>query len=198
MRDFPTALEQISLDRDNRALVITGSGDSFMDQIDGPSLVKPAARQPRTTTEIVDAQASDAYERADGLLTGTRLDDLLDALPAQQRQVIALRYGMTGRRASDRPNRRRPRHFATPGPGARAHGFAPPARAQLTGRVGAGSLKRAPLQDVAGRGPRPATVVPNLTRLGDPGEAGSRRRVGFRFRAGSQRRSFRRGPRRDP
>jgi enoyl-CoA hydratase/carnithine racemase len=45
MRDFPTALEQISLDRDNRALVITGSGDSFMDQIDGPSLgeiLKPA------------------------------------------------------------------------------------------------------------------------------------------------------------
>jgi RNA polymerase primary sigma factor len=48
------------------------------------------------TTEIVDAQASDAYERIDGLLTGTRLDDLLDALPAQQRQVIALRYGIKG------------------------------------------------------------------------------------------------------
>jgi RNA polymerase primary sigma factor len=48
------------------------------------------------TAEIVDAQASDAYERVDGLLTGTRLDDLLDALPAQQRQVIALRYGITG------------------------------------------------------------------------------------------------------
>jgi RNA polymerase primary sigma factor len=47
-------------------------------------------------TEIVDAQASDAYERVDGDLTGTRLDDLLDALPAQQRQVIALRYGITG------------------------------------------------------------------------------------------------------
>src|ERR671914_292654 len=45
MRDFPTAFEQISLDRDNTALVITGSGDSFMDQIDGPSLgeiFKPA------------------------------------------------------------------------------------------------------------------------------------------------------------
>ena len=43
--DFPAALEQISLDRDNTALVITGSGDSFMDQIDGPSLgeiFKPA------------------------------------------------------------------------------------------------------------------------------------------------------------
>jgi RNA polymerase primary sigma factor len=47
-------------------------------------------------TEIVDPQASDAYERVDGLLTGARLDDLLDELPAQQRQVIALRYGFTG------------------------------------------------------------------------------------------------------
>ena len=48
------------------------------------------------TTEIVDAQASDAYERVDGVLTGTRFDDLLDALPEQQRHVIALRYGITG------------------------------------------------------------------------------------------------------
>ena len=36
--DFPAALEEISLDRDNRALVLTGTGDSFIDQIDGPSL----------------------------------------------------------------------------------------------------------------------------------------------------------------
>jgi RNA polymerase primary sigma factor len=50
----------------------------------------------REPTEILDAHASDAYDRVDGLLTGTRLDDLLDALPAQQRQVIALRYGITG------------------------------------------------------------------------------------------------------
>ena len=42
--DFPTALEQISLDRDNTALVITGSGDSFMDQIDGPSLARSSNR----------------------------------------------------------------------------------------------------------------------------------------------------------
>jgi enoyl-CoA hydratase/carnithine racemase len=43
--EFPAALEQISLDRNNRALVITGTGGSFMDQIDGPSLgeiFKPA------------------------------------------------------------------------------------------------------------------------------------------------------------
>jgi enoyl-CoA hydratase/carnithine racemase len=45
-RDLPAALEELSLDSDNRALVITGTGDSFMDQIDGPSLgeiFKPAA-----------------------------------------------------------------------------------------------------------------------------------------------------------
>jgi RNA polymerase primary sigma factor len=48
------------------------------------------------TTEIIDAQAGEAYERVDGRLTGTRLDKLLDALPRQQRQVIALRYGITG------------------------------------------------------------------------------------------------------
>ncbi|GAA3739523.1 enoyl-CoA hydratase/isomerase family protein [Streptomyces tremellae] len=44
--DFPEALERIALDRDNRAMVLTGTGDSFMDQIDGPSLgeiFKPAA-----------------------------------------------------------------------------------------------------------------------------------------------------------
>jgi enoyl-CoA hydratase/carnithine racemase len=44
-RDLPAALEELSLDKDNKALVITGTGDSFMDQIDGPSLgeiFKPA------------------------------------------------------------------------------------------------------------------------------------------------------------
>jgi RNA polymerase primary sigma factor len=47
-------------------------------------------------TEIVDMQAGEAYERVDGRLAGTRLDTLLDALPLQQRQVIVLRYGITG------------------------------------------------------------------------------------------------------
>jgi enoyl-CoA hydratase/carnithine racemase len=43
--DLPAALEEVSLDADNAALVITGTGDSFMDKIDGPSLgeiFKPA------------------------------------------------------------------------------------------------------------------------------------------------------------
>jgi enoyl-CoA hydratase/carnithine racemase len=45
-QDLPAALEEIALDQANEALVITGTGDSFMDRIDGPSLgeiFKPAA-----------------------------------------------------------------------------------------------------------------------------------------------------------
>jgi RNA polymerase primary sigma factor len=48
------------------------------------------------TLEIIDAHASEAYERVDGRLAGTRLDKLLDALPLQQRQVLARRYGISG------------------------------------------------------------------------------------------------------
>jgi RNA polymerase primary sigma factor len=55
----------------------------------------PADHYP-AATEIVDVQASDAYERVDGRLAGTPLDRLLDALPLQQRQVIARRYGISG------------------------------------------------------------------------------------------------------
>jgi enoyl-CoA hydratase/carnithine racemase len=43
--DLTAVLEELSLDDDNKALVITGTGDAFMDQIDGPSLgeiFKPA------------------------------------------------------------------------------------------------------------------------------------------------------------
>jgi RNA polymerase primary sigma factor len=54
----------------------------------------PDNREP--ATEIIDVQASEAYERIDGRLTGTRLDMLLDTLPLAQQQVIALRYGITG------------------------------------------------------------------------------------------------------
>jgi enoyl-CoA hydratase/carnithine racemase len=43
--DLPKALEEIAHDADNKALVITGTGDAFMDSIDGDSLgeiFKPA------------------------------------------------------------------------------------------------------------------------------------------------------------
>jgi RNA polymerase primary sigma factor len=50
----------------------------------------------QATTEIIDTHASAAYERVDGRLAGTRLDKLLDALPLEQRQVIARRYGISG------------------------------------------------------------------------------------------------------
>ena len=36
--DLPLALEEVALDEDNKAMIITGTGDTFMDQIDGPSL----------------------------------------------------------------------------------------------------------------------------------------------------------------
>lgn len=35
---FPRVLEDIAFDRDNQVMVLTGTGDSFMDAIDGPSL----------------------------------------------------------------------------------------------------------------------------------------------------------------
>jgi enoyl-CoA hydratase/carnithine racemase len=44
-QDLPSALGELSQDRANKALVITGTGDAFIDQIDGPSLgdiFKPA------------------------------------------------------------------------------------------------------------------------------------------------------------
>jgi enoyl-CoA hydratase/carnithine racemase len=43
--DLPKALQEIALDADNKALVLTGTGDVFMDSIDGDSLgeiFKPA------------------------------------------------------------------------------------------------------------------------------------------------------------
>ncbi|MEN4478530.1 enoyl-CoA hydratase/isomerase family protein [Mycolicibacterium cosmeticum] len=36
--DLPKALEDVALDTDNRAMVLTGTGDVFMDSIDGDSL----------------------------------------------------------------------------------------------------------------------------------------------------------------
>jgi enoyl-CoA hydratase/carnithine racemase len=36
--DLPRVLDEITMDRDNRVLVITGTGDRFMTEIDGPSL----------------------------------------------------------------------------------------------------------------------------------------------------------------
>jgi enoyl-CoA hydratase/carnithine racemase len=36
--DFPKLIEDIAYDRDNKVLVLTGTGDTFIDNIDGPSL----------------------------------------------------------------------------------------------------------------------------------------------------------------
>jgi len=37
-RDFPHLIEDIAYDRDNKVLVLTGTGSTFIDAIDGPSL----------------------------------------------------------------------------------------------------------------------------------------------------------------
>jgi enoyl-CoA hydratase/carnithine racemase len=52
--DFPALLEAIALDPDNKAMVLTGTGNAFMDQIDGKSLcevTKPAHWEHRIRTE---------------------------------------------------------------------------------------------------------------------------------------------------
>jgi enoyl-CoA hydratase/carnithine racemase len=36
--DFPRVIEDIAYDRDNKVLVLTGTGDTFINKIDGPSL----------------------------------------------------------------------------------------------------------------------------------------------------------------
>ena len=36
--DFPRLIEDIAYDRDNKVLVLTGTGETFIDDIDGPSL----------------------------------------------------------------------------------------------------------------------------------------------------------------
>ena len=36
--DFPRLVEDIAYDRDNKVLVLTGTGNTFIDSIDGPSL----------------------------------------------------------------------------------------------------------------------------------------------------------------
>ena len=43
--DLPRALYEIGQDRDNRVLVLTGTGDRFMTDIDGPSLDDPTSRR---------------------------------------------------------------------------------------------------------------------------------------------------------
>ena len=51
--DLPRALYEIGQDRDNRVLVLTGTGDRFMTDIDGPSLDDPTkpALWDKTTAE---------------------------------------------------------------------------------------------------------------------------------------------------
>jgi enoyl-CoA hydratase/carnithine racemase len=55
-KDFPELLEDIALDPENRVMVLTGTGDVFMETLDGPTLgevFKPAHFERRIRTEGV-------------------------------------------------------------------------------------------------------------------------------------------------
>ena len=61
--DLPRALYEIGQDRDNRVLVVTGTGDRFMTDIDGPSLddpTEPAVWDKTTALEIGKQQRTAA------------------------------------------------------------------------------------------------------------------------------------------
>src|SRR5260370_16689236 len=52
-RDLPRALADIGGDRENKVVILTGTGDAFMDEIDGASLgeiFKPADRAKSTAS----------------------------------------------------------------------------------------------------------------------------------------------------
>ena len=92
----------------------------------------------------IDAHASEAYERVDDRLAGTRLDKLLDALPQQQRQVIALRYGIT---AEERTTEQTATDLNISPTRVRAlerTALQPAPRAQLISRPPTGCMKRSP------------------------------------------------------
>jgi hypothetical protein len=77
--DFPRALYEIGEDRDNRVLVLTGTGDRFMTEIDGQSLDDP------TKPAVWDKTT------AEGRRIMQRLVDL--EMPAQGRANVADEVG---------------------------------------------------------------------------------------------------------
>ena len=52
---LPRLLDDIAMDRENRVLVITVTGDRFMTEIDGPALATSRARKCRTRSSPMDA-----------------------------------------------------------------------------------------------------------------------------------------------
>jgi enoyl-CoA hydratase/carnithine racemase len=56
--DFPRALYEIGKDRDNRVLVLTGTGDRFMTEIDGQSLDDPTKPAVPTSSSATPSRCS--------------------------------------------------------------------------------------------------------------------------------------------
>jgi enoyl-CoA hydratase/carnithine racemase len=59
--DLPKALEEVALDADNNAMIITGTGDVFMDNIDGASLVRFSSRPRGRRSAAKDSSSCSAF-----------------------------------------------------------------------------------------------------------------------------------------
>jgi enoyl-CoA hydratase/carnithine racemase len=75
--DFPRLLEAIAQDRANKVLVLTGTGDRFMTDIDGPSL----AARPQLLTRYLALTLRQRMSRqmAEGTALGMALEGLTAA-----------------------------------------------------------------------------------------------------------------------
>jgi enoyl-CoA hydratase/carnithine racemase len=117
--DFPRALYEIGEDRDNRVLVLTGTGDRFMTEIDGQSLDDPT--QPAVWDKTI----------AEGRRIMQRLVDL-------EMPIVAAAAGAGTRRGS-----RRQAAVADQVPGGhRAPAPQPPDGRGISARLGAGRPHR--------------------------------------------------------
>jgi len=75
---LPRALYEVGEDRDNKVLILTGTGDRFMTQIDGQSLDDP------TKPAAWDKTTAEGRRMAEGYLLGSALEGLAGADLAYQ------------------------------------------------------------------------------------------------------------------
>ena len=82
--DFPRALYEIGDDRDNRVLVLTGTGDRVMTEIDGQSSDDPAKPQLLTRYMAVTVRQRLSRRMAEAYQLGSALEGLTGADLAYQ------------------------------------------------------------------------------------------------------------------
>jgi enoyl-CoA hydratase/carnithine racemase len=86
-QDFPRLIEEIAYDRDNTVVVLTGTGDRFMTEIDGEVLGLNRARQLEITNGSFTAQQALEWGTIAEVVP---LDDVLSRAQAIAEQITAL------------------------------------------------------------------------------------------------------------